>query len=107
MILNLVVSLKHMNLSYGCYGHCSTANGDISFGAGVIRPTFTFLPNDAPENRIVTFTVIHDNVVEGQEIGQLQIAPSTLFDGFTPLFQNVRIIINDSNSESYIMRKAQ
>ena len=75
-------------------------NGDISFGLGVIRPTFTFNPNDAPEDRYVHFSVIRDNVVEGQEIGQLQIAPSTLFDGFTPLFQNLRIIVNDANCES-------
>ena len=47
----------------------------------------------------MTFNVINDNIVEGQEIGQLQIARSTSFDGFTPLFQNVRIIINDANSE--------
>ena len=72
--------------------------GDISFGAGVIRPTFTFLPNAPPDERIVIFSVNRDNVIEGQEVGQLQIAPSTSFDGFTPLFQNVRI--NDANSES-------
>ena len=87
-----------MNLSYGYYC-CSIANGDISFGAGVIRPTYYFNPNDAPEDHIVTFSVNRDSVIEGQEIGQLQIAPSTSFDGFEPLFQNVRIIINDSNSE--------
>ena len=45
------------------------------------------------------FNIIRDNVVEGQEIGQLEIAQSSSFDGFTPLFQNVRIIINDANSE--------
>ena len=78
--------------------HC-TADGDISFGAGVIRPTFRFRADDVPEDRVVTFNVINDNVVEGQEIGQLQIVRSTSFDGFTPLFQNVRIIINDTNSE--------
>ena len=88
-----------MNKSYSYYC-CPIANGDISFGAWVIRPTFTFDPNNAPEDHIVTFSVIRDNVVEDQEIGQLQIAPSTSFDGFTPLFQNVRIIINDANSES-------
>ena len=98
MALNLAVSLMHEPILY-CYDFCSTATGDISFGAGVIRPTFTFNPNDAPEDRVVTFSVIRDNVIEGQEIGQLQIAPSTYFDGFTPLFQNVRIIINDSNSK--------
>ena len=95
----MVSCVTNMNQSY-CYYDCSTATGDISFGAGVIRPTFTFDPNAAPEDRIVTFSVIRDNVVEGQEIGQLQIAPSTSFDGFTPLFQNFRIIINDANSES-------
>ena len=88
-----------MSQSYGYYC-CSTATGDISFGAGVIRPTFVFNPNDAPADSIVTFSVNLDNVIEGQEIGQLQIAPSTSFDGFEPLFQNVRIIINDANSES-------
>ena len=89
---------SNTNQSCCCYD-CSTANGDISFGAGVIRPTFTFNPNDAPEDRVVSFSVNHDNVIEGQEIGQLKIAPSTSFDGFEPLFQNVRIIINDANSE--------
>ena len=88
-----------MNKSYSYYC-CPIANGDISFGAGVIRPTFTFNPNAPLDERIVTFSVIRDNVVEGQEIGRLQIAPSTSFDGCTPLFQNVRIIINDANSES-------
>ena len=78
----------------------STANGaDISFGAGRRQINFTYNPNDAPEDRIVTFTISCDVVVEGQEIVQLQIAQSASFDGFDPLFQNVRIIINDSNSE--------
>ena len=89
-----------MNQSYIVMTFCSTANGDISFGVGIIRPTFTFNPNDAPEDRLVTFSVIRDNVVEGQEIGQLMITHSSSFDGFGSLFQNVRIIINDSNSES-------
>ena len=88
-----------MNQSYGYYYGCSTANGDINFGRGIIRPTFTFLLNASPDERIVTFSVIRDNVVEGQEIGQLQIAPSTSFDGFGLQFQNLRIIINDANSE--------
>ena len=95
--LYLVVSLKHEPILY-CYG-CSTATGDISFGTGVIRPTFNFLPNAPPEDRVVTFSVIRDRVIEGQEIGQLQITRSTSFDGFEPLFQNVRIIINDANSK--------
>ena len=89
-----------MNQSYIVMTFCSTATGDINFGVGVIRPTFTFLPNDVPEYRILTFSVVHDDVVEGQEIGQLMITPSSSFDGFGSLFQNVRIIINDSNSES-------
>ena len=82
----------------------SIANGDISFGTGVIRPTFRFRADDAPEDRIVSFNVIRDNLVEGQEICQLQIAYSTSFNGFTPLFQNVRIIINNANSESMMAR---
>ena len=69
-------SLTWTMQSYSYY-YCSTAGGDISFGAAVIRPTFTFDPDDAPEDRIVTFSVIRDNIVEGQEIGQLQIARST------------------------------
>ena len=74
--------------------------GDINFLGGQY---FYFNPNDAPENRTVTFNVIRDNVVEGQEIGQLQIHHSAAFDGFAPLFQNVRIIINDFNSELYLL----
>ena len=79
----------------------SIADGDITFGAGVIRPILRFRADDLPEDRIVTFNVIRDNIVEGQEIGQVQIAPSTpnLFKGFEPLFQNVKIIITDANSE--------
>ena len=65
----------------------------------MIRPTFRFRADDLPEDRIVVFNVIRDNIVEGQEIGQLQIARSTSFDGFEPMFQNVRITINDANSE--------
>ena len=76
-----------------------TADGDISFGANAIRPTFRFRADDLPEDRVVTFNVIRDNIVEGQEVGQLQIARSASFDGFEPMFQNVRIIINDSNGE--------
>ena len=87
-----------MNQSYGHYG-CFTANGDINFVAGGIRPTFTFNPNDAPVDRVVNFSVIRDNVFEGQERGQVQIAHSNFSEGFMPLFQNVTIIINDFNSE--------
>ena len=65
----------------------------------MIRPIIRFRAEDLPEDRTIFFNVLRDNIVEGQEIGQLQIAPSTSFDGFTPLFQNVRIIITDSNSE--------
>ena len=65
----------------------------------MIRPTFIFRADDLPEDRIVSFNVIRDNIVEGQEIGQLQIARSTSFAGFEPMFQNVRIIITDVNSE--------
>ena len=43
-----------------------TATGDINFGTGVIRPTFTFNPNAPPEDRIVTFSVIRDRIIEGQ-----------------------------------------
>ena len=37
-------------------------------------------------------------VVEGQEIVNLQIERTTSISGFEPRFQNVRIIINDSDS---------
>ena len=79
-----------------------TANGDISFGSNIIRPTFQFVGTllpPSPPIRTLTFDVNADNVLEGQEIGLLTIAPSTSFDGFLPRFQTVRIIINDSNSE--------
>ena len=78
-----------------------TANGDISFGPNIIRPTFQFigtLPPTSPPVRFITFEVIADNILEGQEIGLLTIAPSTSFDGFLPRFQSVKIIITDSNS---------
>ena len=81
----------------------SIADGDVSFGANVIRPTFRFRADDLPEDRVVTFNVTRDNLFESEEIGQLQIAYSTSFDGFGPMFQNVRIIINDNNSE-FVLR---
>ena len=79
-----------------------TANGDISFGSTVIRPTFEFvgtLPPTSPPARFISFRLNADDILEGQEIGLLTIAPSTLFNSFVPRFQSVRIIINDSNSE--------
>ena len=83
----------------------SIADGDVSFGANVnvTRPTFRFSPDDVPEDRIVTFNVTRDNLFESEEIGQLQIAYSTSFDGFGPMFQNVRIIIKDNNGE-FVLR---
>ena len=78
------------------------ANGDISFGSNIIRPTFQFVGTllpPSPPVRTLTFDVNHDDILEGQEIGLLTIAPSTSFDGFVPRFQTARIIINDSNSE--------
>ena len=77
----------------------SIADSDVTFGAMDDFMRLRFSPDDVPEDRIVTFNVTSDNIVEGQEIGQLQIVRSTSFDGFEPMFQNVRIIINDSNSE--------
>ena len=81
--------------------YIGTANGDISFGSSTIRPTFQFIGTLPPRIpfRFITFDVNTDNILEGQEIGLLTIAPSTVFDGFAPRFQSVRIIIEDSNSE--------
>ena len=83
------------------YVYICTANGDISFGSNIIRPTFQFIGTLTPTMpvRVVTIEVISDDILEGQEIGLLTIAPSTAFDGFAPRFQSVRIIIDDSNSE--------
>ena len=74
------------------------ANGDIDLGSDIIRPTFMFVGPGSPV-RIIAFSLNFDDILEGQEIGILTIAPSTAFDGFAPRFQSVRIIINDSNSE--------
>ena len=79
-----------------------TVNGDISFGSNIIRPTFQFVGTllpPSPPIRTITLDVNTDNILEGQEIGLLTIAPSTFFDGFVPRFQSVKIIITDSNSE--------
>ena len=79
-----------------------TANGDISFGSNIIRPTFVFVGTLLPPSpliRTLIYDVNRDDILEGQEIGLLTIAPSTSFDGFVPRFQTVRIIINDSNGE--------
>ena len=57
-----------------------TVNGDISFGSNIIRPTFEFVGTllpPSPPVRILTFDVIRDDILEGQEIGLLTIAPST------------------------------
>ena len=86
-----------------CYNNIIvTANGDISFGSNIIRPTFQFVGTllpPSPPIRTITFDVNTDNILEGQEIGLLTIAPSTSFVGFVPRFQSVQIIITDSNSK--------
>ena len=84
------------------YSTIGTANGDISFGSNIIRPTFQFVGTllpPSPPVRTITFTVNFDDILEGQEIGLFTIEPSTSFDGFLPRFQSVKIIITDSNSE--------
>ena len=90
----MVSYVSYVNQSYGYYG-CSTDNGDFRYDGS---PFLTFVPNAAPENRTVTFSLNHDMVVEGQEIVNLQIERTTSISGFEPRFQNVRIIINDSDS---------
>ena len=86
--------------------YIGTANGDISFGSNIIRPTFQFVGTllpPSPPVRTITFDVNRDEILEGQEIGLLTIAPSTSFEGFVPRFQTVRIIIEDSNSECIVL----
>ena len=81
--------------------YIGTGNGDIDFGTdGDIRPTFVFVGTPSFPARFITIDVNADNVVEGQEIGLLTIAPSTSFNGFTPRFQSVRIIISDLSTYS-------
>ena len=70
------------------------ATGDISFGAGISFPQFSFSDME------ILFEVLNDRILEGTEIGELQIAPEpNAFDGHTPLFKSVRIIIRDDEGE--------
>ena len=84
------------------YSTIGTANGDISFGSNIIRPTFQFVGTllpPSPPIRTLFFDVNRDDILEGQEIGLFTIEPTTSFDGFLPRFQSVKIIFTDSNSE--------
>ena len=89
------------DIMFICY--IATANGDISFGSSIIRPTFMFVgtlpPLPSPQFRFISVRLNSDDILEGQETGILTIAPSTFFDGFLSRFQCVKIIIMDSNSE--------
>ena len=93
------------DIMFICY--VAIANGDISFGSNIIRPTFVFVgtlpPPPSPQFRFISFRLNSDNILEGQEVGRLTIAPSTNFDGFAPRFQTVMIVINDSNSEWIVL----
>ena len=64
--------------------------GDVSFGAGIIYPEFSFSTME------ISFDLLNDRILEGTEIGELSIArdPNN-FAGSTPLFNSVRIIIRD------------
>ena len=86
-----------INFMYNYY--IGTEDGDINFGPSIFRPTYLFVGTllpPLPPVRFITINVNADKILEGQEIGLLTIAPSTSFDGFSPRFQTVRIIINDS-----------
>ena len=49
----------------------------------------------------ISLEVLNDLVREGTEIGELQIAPDPFnFDGHTPLFKSVRIIIRDDEGNN-------
>ena len=68
--------------------------GDVSFGAGVSFPRFSFSDME------IAFEVLNDNILEGTEIGEITIAPDpTNFDGHAPLFKSVRIIIRDDEGK--------
>ena len=63
------------------------ANGDFSFGSS-LQPSIRF------SDSIITPFVINDDIIEGEEIGQLRVG----FDGSAaPRFQSVRIIIVDDD----------
>ena len=48
----------------------------------------------------ISFEVLNDNIFEGTEIGEFSIARDPLnFDGYTPFFGSVRIVINDSDGK--------
>ena len=72
----------------------SAENGDVSFGTGVSFPGFFFSDME------INFEVLNDRILERTEIGELLIFPDpTNFDGHTPLFKSVRIIIKDDDGE--------
>ena len=77
----------------------SIADGDITFGTKGFSPIFRFRADNVPEDCTVNFTINRDNFIECQEIGEAVISPSVNFFFSEPIFQSVRIIINDSTGE--------
>ena len=71
------------------------ANGDISFG--VIQPNVQF------SSSFITPSVIGDDIIEGEEIGQIKILDFGFADGFAPRFQSVRIILTDDDGKVTIV----
>ena len=54
------------------------------------------------ENQILTPFVIDDDMVEGTEIGQITILPSSAFTGHGSRYQSVRIVITDDDGITII-----
>ena len=77
------------------------ANGDLDFQSMTIRPIFQYRHSSIL--KFITFHLNYDNIIEGQEIGEMSIDQSIAFDGFTPRYQTVRIIINDSNGTTFLV----
>ena len=68
--------------------------GDLSFGAGTSLPVFRFSEME------IFFEVLNDNILEGTEVGEVQIVPDPAnFDGSTPLFKSVTIRIRDDEGD--------
>ena len=66
----------------------------MSFGPGVRIRQFAFSEME------LSFDLLNDRILEGTEIGELSIALNVSnFDGYTPYFKSVRIVIRDDDGK--------
>ena len=86
-----------INLCCAIIAYGSGDIGDITFGSS--RPNIQF------SGSIITPTIVNDDIIEGEEIGQFKIfiSGSSSFNGFAPRFQSVRMLLTDDDGKVTIV----